>query len=182
MLQLVYPVLKQHLNAEINALKLIDWDLGQYNQAGEDHVRTTPAVYIGFDPIEWETLPKGIQRSVLSFTLTLVSHSAYGNEKDMLDTTYINHLSIWNLLYSKMQNKRFLFSQLPGNSALAGTANDHVILESVVRVSSDPHSTIDNLVVSTHRFEAMMYDYAAVPGFQTVLADLVCNLTIEDNV
>jgi len=181
MLQLVYPVLKQHLNAEISALKFIDWDLGQYNQLGEEVVRASPVVYIGFDPIEWETLPKGIQRSVLSFTLTLVSDSAYGDERDMLDTTYINHLGIWNELYSKMQNKRFLFSDLPGNSALAGTANAHVVLESVVRINSDPHSNIDKLIVSSHRFEAMMYDYSAVPGFQTVLADLVCNLTIEDN-
>lgn len=168
-------MLKQQLQS-IEELSLIDYDLGQYSQAGEDHVRATPVCYIGFSPIEWETLPKRLQVADLEFTVTLVSLSAYGDDRDITDTEYINHLAIEDKIYKALHGQHFLLSSLNGNANLAGTDEDRVILNSIVRTNSNPHSQLNNLVSTSQTFISRSFDYSAVAQMTEVMAQIDCNI------
>lgn len=181
MLKYNYTALKSHLSS-IQAIKHIDWFLDQYAQVGEDHIHTTPEVLIEFAPINWTTLPSGVQRGVLTFITHTVSDSAYGDERDMTDTLYINHLDIDQKIFQKLMNKRFMFSDVPGNEALAGTDNDYVLMESIVRIESIPHTALSNLVSTLQTFQCTIYDYSAVPSMQEVLATLQCNISLTSTI
>jgi hypothetical protein len=181
MLREIYLLLKNHLSATVTALKYIDWDLGQYNQAGEDYVLTTPSAYISFAPITWNTRPGQSQQAILNFTITLVSDTVYGTEQDMTDQDFIDHLGIEGEMHAAFAAKRFLLSELQEFAALAGTDNDRVMIETISRTSSDPHSELSNLIVTSQTFQTNIHDYGAVKSFQTVLAQLRCDITVNNN-
>lgn len=180
MLDLVYLGLKKRLGEKLPSLENIDWHLNQYAQVEGDDVIVTPGLYIKFLPIEWKTLGDNVQRGVLQFETHLVSSSAYGDERDMTDRDYIDHLAQESAVFTALQNFRFNLSYVPGFSALAGTPNDRVLLEGIVRVGSVPHGELTNLPKTAQRFQATIADYSAQPQWQTVLATLECTLTIGE--
>jgi hypothetical protein len=167
MLNLIYPLLKGHLNAnqELNGTqdkKHIDWDLGQYRQLGEESLRLTPAIYIAFGEVNWETLPNKVQHGVLPITITLVNETVYGDDRDITDTQYINHLYIYQELHKALQGKVFHLSDISGNENLFGTEDNVVLMNTIRRTASAPHSVLNTLVISSHSFESVIYDYSAV--------------------
>jgi hypothetical protein len=177
MLREIYRTLEHHLSDTVTALKLVEWDLNQYNQAQEDAVRTTPSVYIAFQEIAWATLNRYVQRGVLEMELTLVNQSAFGDSKDMTDVTYINHLAIETAIYVALQGRRFMLADVPGVT-LEEEDENPVIIETIERIARTHHSTMDALVVSSQRFRANVYDYSAHPEYQQVTADLNLLLTL----
>ncbi len=178
MLDLVYLALKKRLTIKVPGLDGIDWHLNQYAQVGEDIITITPGLYVKFLPVEWKTLPDSIQRGVLQFETHLVSDTAYGDERDMTDKVYIDHLGTESKVFQALMNFRPLLSYVPGFEALFNTADDRVLLESIVRVNSVPHGELDNIAKTSQRFQSVMYDYSAQQQLQTVLATLECEVTI----
>jgi hypothetical protein len=178
MLDLVYLALKKRLTEKVPALDGIDWHLNQYAQVGDDSITITPGLYIKFLPIDWKTMPDNIQRGVLVFETHLVSDTAYGDERDMTDKDYIDHLGTESKVFQALMNFRFLLSYVPGYESFFTTANDRVLLESIVRVSSVPHGELDNIAKTNQRFQAVMYDYSAQPQWQTVVAALECEVIV----
>ncbi len=150
----------------------------QYEQLQEDVVFITPTVYIRFLPIEWQTVAHNRQTAELNFELHLVTETAYGDSRDLIDLTFINHIAYENQLFQVLHNHRCLLSDLPEFAQLKGTPQDTVILESIVRTRTVPHDQMSNINVSVQSFSSKIYDYAAVPQFQTVLA----NLNLQVNV
>jgi len=180
MLKQIYQCLKNHLQTEVTELKLVDWYLGQFAQLGDDAVRATPAAYIRFTPLEWMHLkgPHNVQRAVMELEIHLVSDTAYGDDRDMTDTTYIDHLGIETKIYKAMQNKRFMLSDTPGYEAMAGTANDLVLIESMVRNLTVPHDGMDNLIITVLVFQSNIFDYSASPAMDAA-EDVVLSCTID---
>jgi hypothetical protein len=181
MLREIFLTLENHLSTSIAALKLVDWDLQQYGQQGEDAVRTTPAAYIEFQDITWMTLNRYIQRGVMELEVTLVSQSAYGDKKDMTDTTYINHLAIERDIYKALQGRRFVLSDVPGVT-LEETDDDPVIVETIERIQRTHHNELDALVVTTQRFRANVFDYSAHPDYERVTAGLDLEIQLVNNI
>lgn len=179
MLKEVYLLLKQQLSA-ISSLKNIDWFLDQYAQLGEDYVPASPEVFIEFTPITWSTLPGSIQRAELIFNVHLISDTAYGDERDMTDTSYIDHLNIEQNIFKALMNKRMLLSDLPGNAALLGTNNDRVMIESIIRMESIPHSGINNIISTIQTFKATIFDYTANPDTFQVIANINVDTSIQN--
>lgn len=177
----IFLALEKHASTSLEALKLVEYDLQQYAQIGEDHVPTTPALYIGFQNIEWQTRPVNRQIGEMEFTLTLVNQTAYGDKQDIKDTTYINHLAQERALFAGFQGKRFYLQDVPGLESTPDTDNA-VIVESIDRVGAEPHQTLDTLIVTRQIFRAVIWDYSALPEYQELIAALDCNITIVDNI
>lgn len=184
MLKQIYQVLKNQLETQVTELQLVDWYLGQFAQLGEDAVRITPSAYIRFMPLEWQHLkgPQNVQRAVMQLEVFLVSDTAYGDERDMTDSTYIDHLGIEAKVYKALQSKRFMLSAAPGYEALEDTANDRVLIETLVRTTTDPHDGMDNLIVTSMVFEANVFDYSASPEMDSVEATLSLGITLVDTI
>lgn len=172
-----YTALKTHLGT-ITPVQLIDYDLRQYMQRGDDVVRATPALYIGFKNIDWDQLPNNVQTSVIDFTVTLVSSTRYGDDRDITDTDYIDHLAIENAVYKHLQNHRVILHHLPGFAAVENTEDDLVLMESIVRVGTSTHQYIDNLMTTTATYRSKVYDYTATPEWQKILATLELDIQL----
>lgn len=176
----IYLTLKQHLSASVAALKLVEWDLSQYDQLQEDAVMTTPSAYIRFDDIEWGTLNRYVQRGVMNFAVTLVNQTAYGDGQDMTDTAYINHLATETAIYKALQGRRFSIDDVPGIT-LQPDDIDAIIVETIERTGYEPHQALDNLIVTRQTFRANVFDYSAHPDLQDALASLDLEATINLN-
>lgn len=183
MLKQIYQVLKAHLTTQVTSLKLVDWYLNQFAQTGEDAVRATPACYIHFTPFEWQHLkgPHNVQRAVMEVEFHIVSDTAYGDDRDMTDATYINHLQVETNVYKALQSKRFMLSAAPGYEDLEGTDDDRVLIETMVRTMTEPHDELDNLIVTVLVFEANIFDYSASPEFEAVEATLGLGIYLVDD-
>jgi hypothetical protein len=177
MLREIYMLLKQRLSTEVAALKHVDWHLEQTNQDGDDPVPITPAAYIAFEPIPWGTQGRSgqIQKGLLEFQVLLISDTAYGDDRDMTDKVYINHLAIEQAIYQALQTWRGRISMLTEYAALSGTPNDVWLLETIVRTQSDPHNILDTRIQTSQTFQCQIFDYAAVPQLVQAMASL--NLT-----
>ena len=171
--RLFYLAIKHYLSTVIPALKHIDYDLRQYNQIGGDHILTTPALYFSPDSTKWTTQTNNVQRGLLSFTLALVSETAYGDDRDITATDFINHDSLESSVFVKLMNKRFALHEVPGYELVEDTANDVTIMESIVRTEQTKHgSPNSNLIITRQTFESTVFDYSALPEWQEVLATL----------
>lgn len=175
-----YLGLKAYIGDKVPDIKLIDLDLGQYRQRGEDVIRITPAAYIKFDNIEWNTLPTKLQKTVLRFDVTLVSSTRYGDERDITDESNINHLHIEREIYKVLMTHRMKLSEVPGYESIS-SENDVQLLESIVRKSTGTHQAIDNLIITTTPYQCVAYDYTATPIWQNVLAELELDIQLDKN-
>lgn len=167
----IYQALKNYLDEQHAWLDDIDVDYGQYrNQNGQ--IRTSPMVFIGFQPIVWSQQLENVQRAVLSFDITLVSQTAYGDDQDLEDTNYIDHWARAAFLFSSLHNCRFRLSDVPGMEALADTDDDRILMESIVRTQQGQHNVQRNLITTSDRYQTTIFDYYALKDYTDVLAEL----------
>lgn len=171
----VYILLRERLK-EITELKEVDWYTGQDAQTGEQAMLVDAAAYIEFQPIEWQSLLGGIQQAVVSFDVHFVQDRVLDGDGPIINADIL-HLDIVRSIYTKLQGFSALLSDLPGLSALAGTKQDAVVVNDIVReLLSNDHS-LSNLMVTTQRFRCMIRDYAAAPIYQ-IIANLNLDLTV----
>lgn len=176
MFNLYYIAIRDYLQTAIPELENIDWYLGQFLQEGDDAVLITPAVYIRFQPITWKTRPNKIQVSTnAQIEIWLVSETAYGDERDMLDTTHINHIAIESKIFQALMNKRFSIQD-----AVPASTETFTMMESMVRTQSTIHDLLDNLIITTQTFQTTIYDISATPNYNQILIDLNCDMNFEE--
>lgn len=181
---LVYSALKAHLTTAMPTA-YVDWYFGQYIESemegGGELLYTTPAIFVEFAPIEWVTLPGSIQRTVLRFSVHLVNESMYATDKRFVGDPALDHLGQESQVFRALMNRRFMLSDVPSFAALAGTENDRVLVESIVRKSSESDHVMHRQLVSIQSFEATVYDYSAQPTWATVLAALQLEIQKVDH-
>lgn len=166
-----YTGLRTHLS-NLSSIEIIDYDLQQYSQSGDDVVRITPALYIGFPSINWTQLTQGVQTATIDFSTTLVSSPRYGDDRDILDTEHINHLDIENHVYQALQEHRLVLSDLQGFDSVKDTDNDFVLMESIVRAGTSTHQQINNLMITKTTYRSQVFDYTAMTQYQKLLVQL----------
>lgn len=174
MLDLVYSALKKRLVASTEP-EYLEWFYGQYDESemeeGGELLWTTPAQFIEFLPLDWETRPMGIQTSVLRFNVHLVNESFDPGEQRILNAS-LNHLGGESAIFKALMNFRCLLSYVPGFEDLEGTEDDRVLIESIVRESTESDHTMRRQLVSVQRFSCRIFDYSALPNWTDVLAGL----------
>lgn len=183
MLNLVYSALKKRVNDQVTP-KYTDWYMGQYLEPDEENggqlLWNTPAVFIEFVPLQWDTLGNSVQASNTAFNLHLVNDSLYDDDKRVTDPV-LNHFGLETLVFKAMMNWRCMLSYVPGFEALADTDNDRVLIESIVRVSTDTDHGANRQLVSLQQFSCRIYDYSATKQWATVLAALELEVTKVDH-
>ena len=140
----------------------VDWYLGQDLQMG-DQVRNTPIAYIEFLPMTFITLSNGVQHGIVTFNVHLITETAYGDERDMINET-IGHQALETGIYKCLHNQRTIID-----------VNDNLQVvwhENIVRKSLTPHTRINKLVKSTQTFRCLAYDYSAYPPMISILLTL----------
>lgn len=176
-----FTLLQDHLNATVAALQLVDADLNQYQQRGDDHLLASPAAYILIRDIPWNTLGNKVQRAVMTFDVTLVAQTAYGDIRDHTDITYIDYLAIQSTIYQVLKDKRFYIHDVPGFASVEDTDDDAVLMESIDRVDTFTHKNQSNLIVAAERFQCPVFDYSATPAYQKLMAELMLDIKIDRN-
>lgn len=171
MIKEVYQAFKKRLGEEITALNWIDWYLAQYDMEGQQALWTTPAAFVEFLPINWQMLTNGVQASNIMLQVHLVNESHYDDDKRMTDDQ-VDHLGMENEVYLALQNWRCMLSYLDEYAALAGTPDDRVLVETVVRSRTYPDHLMSRVLVSVQEFTTRIYDYSATPQWGSVLASL----------
>lgn len=175
MMHLVYSALKARLT-ERTAPKYIDWYTGQYSEDemadGGELLWDTPAQFIEFLPVDWKTLgANNVQCAVLGFAVHLCNHTFDTDDRRITDVT-LGHFAKESAIFVALMNWRAMMSDVPGLEALAGTPNDRVLIESIVRTGTEPDHNIRRQMVSVQTFQTKIYDYSAEPQWQTVVASL----------
>lgn len=178
-----YSAIKRRLTTQVPALKIVDWFMQQYTEKeGEPWLWQTPAAFIEFQELEWETLRGGLQRAEMNFAIHLVTESFGDSDAKLYDAYAVDHFALAATIHQKMMNFRALLSYLPEYAALANTVNDAVLIESLVRDSTIPIHQMSNLMVSVHVYKGMVYDYGGVANWATVMATLNETAEIVDAV
>jgi hypothetical protein len=174
MLSLVYQALKKRLS-EVTTPDYVDWYMGQYLEAdaedGGQLLWGTPAQFIEFLPVQWQTLGNNVQAANTKFNIHLVNDCYHDDDKRITDAA-LGHLVQEAAVYAALQNWRCLMSYVPGLEALADTPNDRVLIESITRESTDPDHNMGRQIVSVQGFACRIYDYGAVKNWVEVLATL----------
>jgi hypothetical protein len=173
----IYQALKQRLlriNLDGNhhnppIFKYVDWYYGQYHEQDQDEgagatLWDTPAAFIEFAPIAWQTLGDGLQKAQLHFTVHVVNESMYDTDQRVLDDGQ-DHFGLEAQVYAALHRHRVLLSHLPAFAALSGTADDRVLCESITRVSTVIDHTLRRQLVSVQEFQTTIYDYSAMKDF-----------------
>ncbi len=174
MLNLSYLALKNRLSQKV-APKYVDWFMGQYledeEQDGGALLWDTPAVFLEFAPVQWQTMSLGVQAANISMNVHLVTDNYHSDDQRVTDTT-INLFGLENLVFKSLMNWRCNLSFVPGMEALADTSADRVLMESLVRVTSETDHNARRQMVSVQGFTTRIYDYSATKEWAQVLAML----------
>lgn len=178
MLNLIYAALKKRLAGQVEP-KYIDWYMGQYledeQEDGGESLWNTPAVFLEFLPVDWDTRPGNVQTATLKLNAHLVNATLYDNDQRILDAT-INHLGMESQVFQALMNWRCMLSYVPGFEALEDTSNDRVLIESMVRNTTEPDHSMRQQLVSVQGFSSRIFDYSATPQWVQVLATLALDV------
>ncbi len=183
MIHLAYSAIKKRLIEKVNP-KYVDFYYGQYLEEDMDETAPilwqTPAHFIEFAPIRWKTLGGNIQSSAIEFNHHLVNESYYDDDKRVLDSA-LGHLTQESQVFQALMNWRCMLSYVPGYEGLTDTADDRVLLESIVRTASEPDHTLRRQLVAVQQFTCTIYDYSATKQWTSILATLQLDVQKVDS-
>ena len=162
----------RHLLTPIDALQLVDYDLGQYGADGE--VLASPAVYIGFLPVRTTGFGASthLQTAQLTIAVTLATEVAYADERAILDRQLVDHLGLEAEIFARLQNKGVMLSAYTSPAPPA----DGCVVSDIARSGYNPPAVRRGLLISQQQFTATVYDVTAVPELRTHLATLEVEL------
>lgn len=164
MIDLLFRGLQKRLYEQVEAAKIVDYFLDQYDaSSGDQRIYGTPALYIEFLPTTFETMPYNIQRAVQQFHVHTVHESAYEDDKRITSADGLNNfMHVQTAVFRALMNWRM-------NATYLDEANPSAtLMESIVRTRSVPDHAMSRLLVNTQTFQATVYDYGAVKGMQPV--------------
>jgi hypothetical protein len=160
MFPLFHQLLGQRIAQQVRALKEVQYYLGQDQQQGEIPLLTSPAAYLQYQPIDFQTLPRENQLGNARFTVRVVSDCIYDNDQrveSMLNT----HWTLVGQVYKALMGYPARKSALPAFASLAGTQADHQVFSEIVRLRLQPDHRPSNLIVTLIEFETTLYDCSA---------------------
>jgi uncharacterized lipoprotein YehR (DUF1307 family) len=161
-----YQIIKKRLS-EIQEIKDLNWYLQQYddNQRGRV-LYNAPGVYIQFEPIITQQLDKYTQMAESVITIHLVTDSVQDNDKRIAT----KHAEVLDQIYTKLHGFSARVSYLDEFAALAGTADDKRMLNSMRRTGITPPHNFSSKVVSLQNFTTVIYDHSKNKVFDSIVA------------
>jgi hypothetical protein len=176
MIKNAYLILKQTLEAAVTVGE-VDYWLGQYLQNGESVWHVSDGVYIEFMEIPTEQLGGNAQLLQTRVRIHVAQECVYDDGSRITDAT-VNHLQMCEDVYKVLNGRDFYLSLLAAFAALAGTANDRIVINTMSRTQITPDHTLSNRLVTVQEFSCTIYDYTAMLELITKQASLVVNAAI----
>lgn len=147
MLKTIYTQLKAEL-LNVQGVAVVDWYTGLFQDQNGALVHNTPALFVEFLPIQFETLQQGLQTTQVQFNVHTVHECLYDNDERMTDPT-IDHLGMVEAVFVMLQGKTML------------NTNGNPILSSIMRTALTPDHGLGELLVTTQSFAGEATDNAA---------------------
>lgn len=173
MRHLIYSALEKRLMEKLDWLHYVDYFLNQYNDPENNKVRTTPAVFIEFAPVDWKQQGAKVQSGLQYVMIHLVNESYYDDKERILDTQVVNHFSKESQVFAVLAGFRASLSYLPQFAHLANTSEDVQIMETMTRINTNADHELEPFLVSIQVFATTVFDYSAIKDYsQTAEVDL----------
>lgn len=181
MRRLIYLAIKKRLLDTLPWLEYVDYYFQQYTEfEGQGAiVRRTPCVFVEFAPIDWNQQGLNTQKGIQYIMIHLVNESGYDNEDRVLDTQAVNHFERESEVYAALAGFRPKLGYLPEYAALANTAEDKQIMESLQRYNTNSDHELSRFMVSVQTFAATVFDYAALKDYSNQSEVLELNDQVE---
>lgn len=153
----IYQAIKKRLQDNIEALQEVEWYMRQYQQTGENTMYVTPAAYIEFRPISFESYRDGIQQANIEVVVHAVSESVYDNDTRFTDAS-INHLGLVDDIFKTLHGWGAQLSDVP-DIDLEDDEADPTILNSMTRTQYIADHGFSDLIVTRQTFSAVAFIY-----------------------
>ena len=187
MIDLLYIAIREKLVSDISALKEVMYYLGQPEADAEGvPLFAAPAVFIRFGSIQFLSnmgpqFLANLQQANVLFTITLVDDTVYDDDKRILDAT-LNHLGKINAIFAALQRYAPLLSDLPGNSALAGTSQNWAVSGSFERISMQTDHSVRGTIATSQTFKCVANDLSQIPNYQASLQNIVSSINLQSSI
>lgn len=179
MINLFYVALEKRIKT-YTGIKEVAWWNGQYVPTEQgDFMFDEPGCYVEFlDTPTVGMVGSKTQKLQLRFRIHVASLLLESDENRWLDRSLvIPHHEIVQQVHLLLIAFKPKFSYIPGNEALEGTNEDYQLFNSPNRMMISPVHSIYGLMATTMDYEAVAFDYSALPLTQSVNANLA--LTIQ---
>lgn len=155
MLEAIYTLLTARLQS-INALKEVGWYMGQPTRDNAAKLYTTPAAYLEVRPFNTLTEYRKLQRAAVDFVIYTTGTSLHTGSKRLAKATATDHMALVEAVHAALQGWRAYLSNHPQHSAVAGTADDYLVINSIQRVQLQPDHTWGAIIATPQVYRAMV--------------------------
>jgi hypothetical protein len=173
----IYLALEKQLQAQVPLLKEIEWYAEQYNDTNDGNlVWIEPCVFLEFLPVAWEQLGDiKIQGGTLITKVHIVTESAYEDKKRF---TAHHHLQIDRAVFHALQGFACMLSFTPGLEQYENTPDDHAIINTMIRTSSESEHTLSKFIVTIQTYECYVYDLSFIAASSNQQTEVTATLDL----
>ena len=164
-----FEIIKARLQTVVTEQRETDWYMNQDSMSDKNaSIKTTPAIYIEFLPVETRDEGQRIQSAEAEFNIILITECLYDNGSRRLKKDNAkDHMIIFDKINQALSGYSARLSVLPDFVALANTPNDMRVFNSITRNGITPPVAIKALMKSTQKFKTMVWDHAAQIAYTT---------------
>lgn len=177
MTESIYNALEKRLQEKVPEIKNIDWFANQYEPSEEeDFVWITPAVFLEFAPVTWQTTgDTAIQQTLMTLTVHTVTDNNLVT-KDRFTAT--QHLTIQRKVHAALHEFSCLLSYI---QPTVTNSDDHILLNELTRITSEPDHTLNVFITTKQTYTAQVFDldlyfYNLQQSSQDVDIDVILNI------
>ncbi len=179
MLTLIYQSLRNRLSERVPALREIAWYRQQNTPGAAGSLKTLPAAFIRFNPVEVKTFPLGWQRATLTFDVIVMADNFRDGDERILDSDPAHSgQAIADQVYAALNDWNALFSDL--FPPMAGTPDDYQLLNSITRTGITASHENAPVLETVQSFTCLAVDASNVKRYrrptQTVLNGIMASL------
>jgi hypothetical protein len=159
MLKIIYTAIEKRLKKSMTDLGEIDWYLQQDQMIQNNFQYITPAVYLRFEPLDMETLGRGVQQASLKFAVIHVTEVLTDQWSKRISDVAVRHHERDESIYTALHEWNSFLSYVPGFGNLEGTEHDLIILNSISRTQLVPNHSFSKLLRTEQHFGCEVFDH-----------------------
>ena len=165
-----FEIIKARLQTVVTEQRETDWYMNQDSMSDKNaSIKTTPAIYIEFLPVETRDEGQRIQSAETEFNIILITDCLYDTgSKRLKKDNARDHMRIFDKINQALSGYSARLSVLPDFVALANTVNDQRVFNTITRNGiTPPHVPLKAMMKSVQKFKTMMWDHAAQIAYTT---------------
>jgi len=161
MINPLFKILRKRLTAEAPDLKEVRWYTGQ-GDADQGRIVASPVAYIQFGQVtDLFDTTLGVQQGTCPFNIIVFSDNLSGDDAEKRE----DHFALCRQVFQALQGWSALASYIPGNDALAGTADDVEVCGTIGRTSFIHRNATSALERTEQGFDCQLFDWEAYRAY-----------------